>query len=194
MVWLTLQGGDRFSLFSRFGALAWWLKKPLQFPSPKPSPGRRCFQRRRMRGKVSRNIWLIRELISINRAIFRFFRKIGLVLFDGAPLFRHGSAVPSRSVKKTCRWHVFSVGHIAPAGAFRSATEQSEALSAKIGYAARRPQFSSPVLPTSFHYFPQRGKAWNYRQPTASARSAARKAEDDPNRRHSYQADHKKPL
>ena len=49
-----------------------------------------------------------------------------------------------RSVKKTCRWHVFSVGHIAPAGAFRSATERSEALSAEIGYAARRLQFGSP--------------------------------------------------
>ena len=63
-----------------------------------------------------------------------------------------------RSVKKTCQWHVFSVGHIAPAGAFQSATPRSGALSAEIGYAARRPQFESPFLLTCFHHFPQ-GKA-----------------------------------
>ena len=80
-----------------------------------------------MREKVSRNIWLIQKLISINRAIFRFFRKIGLVLFDGAPLIRYSSAVPSRSVK-----NVFSVGHIAPAVAFRSAAPRSGALSAEM--------------------------------------------------------------
>ena len=110
-----------------------------------------------MRGRVSRRTRLIRKCFP-QTANNRFSRRVGLGFFDGVPLIRHGCAVPPRSVKKTCRWHVFSVGHIAPAGAFRSATPRSGALSAEIGYAARRLQFESPFLLTSFHHFPQ-GKA-----------------------------------
>ena len=63
----------------------------------------------------------------------------------GVPLIRRFA--PPRSVKKTCRWHVFSVGHS--------------------DYAARRPQFGSPFLLTSFYHFPQ-GKAKDAEAPAAT--------------------------
>ena len=64
------------------------------------------------------------------------YLRIHLLNFDTLPLIRR--CAPPRSVKKTCRWHVFSVGHS--------------------GYAARRPQSGSPLLLTILHLLPQ-GKA-----------------------------------
>ena len=150
LVRLTLQGGDSSPVSALQARYPGGRRGPCSFSLPLGEGG--TAQPWRMRGTPPEKLQTNSEGKSKTNPNYLTGNclRINLLNFDTLPLIRR--CAPPRSVKKTCQWHVFSVGHS--------------------GYAARRPQSGSPLLLTIFRFLPQ-GKAFrrnSHRHPTNGAR------------------------